>query len=90
MSIPSLATLSVVIDPLSRESGSSVSLLDAVRDAWRQWRQSERQRDVLALLDEHDLRDIGIGYDEIALVRQHAVFTPRAWTGDCVAETDSV
>lgn len=82
MGIPSLATLSVVFDPQSRESGSSVSLLDAARDLWRQWRKAERMRDTLAHLDEHELRDIGIGYDEIALIRQHATFTPRAWTGD--------
>lgn len=84
MSIPSMATLTVVVDPTSRESGSSVSLADAARDLWKQWRAERRLRHGLALASDDDLREIGVAQDEIGLVRQHAAFTPRAWswTGD--------
>lgn len=82
MSIPSLATLSVVIDPASRETGTSLSLLDAAHDLWRNWREAAKLRETLAQLEDYELRDIGLAYDEISLVRRRADFVPRSWSGD--------
>lgn len=82
MGIPSMSALSVVIDPASRETSLSVRLADVVRENWNRWREQRRMRAALAAVSEQDLREIGLGYDEIGLVRSGFNVAPRAWTGD--------
>lgn len=71
MSIPSLAELSVVLDPTSSESGSDVRIVDAVRDLWRERRLKRHIRRAF---------DPAVRPGEIAAGRPPRLH--RLWTGD--------
>lgn len=73
MSIPSLTTLSVVLDPASRESGLGVRFADAARDLWRQRRLA---RHVARAFEPASARRSGAG------AMPPAMRPPQSWTGD--------
>lgn len=63
----------------TRAENSIQNLLTGWFAAWRSAQAQRDLRDRLADMSDAMLLDIGVGEDEIYLVRQRMVFTPRAW-----------
>lgn len=78
MGIPSMAALSVVMDPSSRESGLEVRLLDAALDVWRLRRLARHRRHAF---EQPENAERGLRGNAAFRTRQQ-VLSACAWTGD--------